>query len=426
MIWIGGDYSMRDRNVDARRVLDAAYQITRTLNDPLLRGRASCELSNIVSRDEEVDRAEALFQEGVRELQGDPRFALEYSSCLRNGSEVARNRGDAVAGIERARAGMDVLKASPLRTDVEEMSAAVDLASAYSEAGQDLASLPEFARAEKFLSELGLDETNFAVILYNNWGLELDQMGRPLEAEKTYRHIFEISKDAGSVDAISPEILINDARILREVNRIDEAEAAVSQAYVKAVQLKNEVAINQSLMERSNVYLEMGKPQQAEAMLAEVEPRLKKSLPSGHYAFASMAERRARIALRENDLETALSGADRAVSMLEATIKAGGEGSYLLPTFYIDRSEIDRAANKLERAVHDADRAITLLQPTLAPGAYSRKVGLAQLARARALAAQGNFPKSREAAQQAASQLEKSVGPDHPDVKAAQELATAH
>jgi serine/threonine protein kinase len=423
MIWIGGDYSKRDRSVDARRVLDAAYQLTRASHDGSLRGRASCELADTAARDEEVDRAEALYQEGIRELAGEPRFALEYSNCLRTGAEVARARGDVAAGVERALAGMQVLRASPLRTDVEEMSAALDLASAYSEAGKDLASLPEFERSEKLLSELGLDESNFAVILYNNWGLELDQIGRPLEAEKAYRHVLDISRDAGGVDSVSPLVLINYARILRELDRFEQADAMAEHAYTKAVQLKNEVVINQALMERSSIYLDMRKPQRAETMLAEVEPRLRKSLPASHYAFASLAGRRARISLEENKLEAATQESDRALALIEATVKAGNEGAFILPAMYADRSEIDRAANRFDEAARDADHAIELLRATLEPGSYSRKMGLARLARARALDAGHKKEEARKEAAQAADQLERSSGAEYPEAQAARELA---
>ena len=423
MIWIGGDYSMRDRNVDARRVLAAAYQLTRLSHNSSLRGRASCELANIIARDEEVARAEALYQEAIGELAGDPRFALEYSSCLRTGAEVARARGDAAAGIERARAGMRVLRASPLRTDVDEMSAELDLATAYSEAGQDLASLPEFARSEKLLSELGLDESNFAVILYNNWGLELDQIGRPLEAEKAYRHVLDISRSAGGVDLVSPLVLINYARILRELDRFDQAAPTAERAYARAVDLKNEVVINQALMERSAVYIDMHRPQQAASMLAEVEPRLLKSLPATHYAFASLADRRSRILLEENNLDGAIEQSNRALALIEATVKAGNEGAFIRPTLFMDRSEIDRAANRFNEAAHDADRAIELLGATVEPGSYSRKLGLALLARARALAAQHKSNDARRDALYAADQLEKSSGADLPEARAARELA---
>jgi eukaryotic-like serine/threonine-protein kinase len=423
MIWIGADYSTRDRNIDARRVLEAAYQLTRQSHDRSLRGRAACELANITARDEEVDRAESLYQEAIGELAGEPRFALEYSTCLRTGSEVARDRGDAAAGIERARAGMQVLRVSPLRTDVDEMSAELDLASAYSEAGQDLASLPEFERSEKLLSELGLDESNFAVLLYNNWGLELDQIGRPLEAERAYRHVLDISRDAGGVDFVSPLVLVNYARILRELDRFDQADATAERAYSRAVQLKNEVVINQALMERCAVYLDMNKPRQAESMLAEVEPRLQKSLPATHYAFASLADRRARISLEENNLDGAIQQSDRALALIEATVKAGNEGAFIRPALLMDRSEIDRAANRLDEAAHDADRAIELLGATVEPGSYSRKLGLAHLARARALAAQHKTDDAKKDALYAADQLEKSSGADLPEARAARELA---
>jgi serine/threonine-protein kinase len=423
MVWIGGDYSTRDRNVDARRVLEAAYRLTRKSHDPSLRGRASCELANITARDEEVDHAESLYQEAIHELAGDPRFALDYSSCLRTGAEVARDRGDAAAGIERAAAGMRVLRASPLRTAVDEMSAELDLASAYSEAGRDLASLPEFQRSEQLMSELGLDESNFAVLLYNNWGLELDQIGRPLEAERAYRHVLDISRDAGGSEFVSPLVLVNHARILRELGRFDEADASAELAYTRAMQLKNEVAINQALMERSAVYVDMRKPELAESMLAQVEPRLQKSLPPTHYAFASVADRRAVILLEKNDLDAAIRQSDRALALIDAIVKAGNEGAFIRPALFMDRSEIDRAANRFDAAIRDADQAIELLGATLEPGSYSRKMGLAHLARARALAARHSMDEARKEALYAAAQLEKSAGAGLPEARAARVLA---
>jgi eukaryotic-like serine/threonine-protein kinase len=423
MLWIGMDYSIRDRNADSRRLLEPAYQLTRTLNDKSLRGRASCNLANIVVRDEEIERAEALYQEGVREVAGDPRFAAAYSSCLRVGAEVARQRGDVGTAIERARMSLNVLKASSRHADVDELSAEQDLASAYSEAGQDLAAIPHFERAEQLLSELGLDESNSAVVLYNNWGLELDQIGRSLDAEKAFRHVIDISHDEGNADLISPMIMINYARVLRELDRLDEAAAMAFHAHESAVQLKNELAVNQALMERCGIYIDMHRPQQAEAMLAEVEPRLRKTLPAGHYAFASLADRRARILLEENQLDAATQQSDRALALIEETVKAGNEGGFLRPALFMDRSEIDLAANRLEEAARDADRAIALLNETVEPGSFSRKLGLAHLARARALTAQNKVDDARKDAIYAAEQLEKSAGADFPETRAARALA---
>jgi hypothetical protein len=89
----------------------------------------------------------------------------------------------------------------------------------------------------------------------------------------------------------------------------------------------------------------------------------------------------------------------------------------------MDRSEIERAANRLDEAARDADRAIELLGATVQPGSYSRKLGLAHLARARALAAQHKTAEAREAALYAAEQLEKSSGADLAETRAARDLA---
>jgi hypothetical protein len=189
------------------------------------------------------------------------------------------------------------------------------------------------------------------------------------------------------------------------------------------VQLKNEVAVNQALMERSAVYIDMHRPEQAESMLAKVEPRLRDSLPATHYAFASLADRRALILLEENNLDAATRQSDRALALIDATVKAGEEGAFIRPALFMDRSEIDRAANRLDAAAHDADRAIELLGATVEPGSYSRKLGLAHLARARALAAQHGTDDVRKEALYAAVQLEQSSGADLPEARAARELA---
>jgi hypothetical protein len=127
--------------------------------------------------------------------------------------------------------------------------------------------------------------------------------------------------------------------------------------------------------------------------------------------------------LEEKKLDAATQQSDRALTLLEATVKAGNEGAFIRPTFFMDRSDIDRAANRLDEAVHDADRAIELLGGTVESGSYSRKLGLAHLARARALAAQHRSDEARKEALYAAAQLEQSSGADLPEARTARELA---
>jgi hypothetical protein len=53
------------------------------------------------------------------------------------------------------------------------------------------------------------------------------------------------------------------------------------------------------------------------------EPRLRKDLPPGHYAFASLLSERSLLELERGDLPSALRPANQAVDAVEAANKAG-------------------------------------------------------------------------------------------------------
>jgi tetratricopeptide (TPR) repeat protein len=261
------------------------------------------------------------------------------------------------------------------------------------------------------------------VNLFNNWAIELDQLGRPLDAETMYRRAIDISRSSQSEEEVSPMILNNYAKVLRELGRIKEAEDYAERAYAKAQRVGHQLAINQSLLERARIYTAQGQPARARAMFAEVKPRLEKSLPPGHYAFAALASAEAFTALAAHDIPMALSLADHAVSIDEAAIKAGGEGIYFLPTLLINRSVIALEARRADLAAADASRALDLLWADNYPRTFSSVRGSAYLALGRALQAQGKREESHAAFRSAADNLQNTVGRDHPDTRSARQLA---
>src|SRR5260370_7988025 len=102
-------------------------------------------------------------------------------------------------------------------------------------------------------------------------------------------------------------------------------------------------------------------------MLAQVEPRLRRALPVGHYAFASLASDQSLNALAKGDVPGAVRLADQAVAIAEASIKAGGEGAVLLRMLLTRRSTIELAADRPDHPPPDAPRALPLLQPAPDP-----------------------------------------------------------
>jgi eukaryotic-like serine/threonine-protein kinase len=424
LMWIGENYSSEDQTAQGRVLVEKAYQETRGLSDQSIRARASCALADCLSQDEDLVRAEALVQEGLRDLPDDPRYALDRVACLRIGSDVARQAGHAKEGVARMQAARRIVEQTPVATDLLKMSTALDLAGAYSDAGQNPEALSEFAQASSLLSSLGWEETETSVHLFNNWALELDQIGRTLEAEQIERRALDLTSDGNSGEESTAMILNNYAKMLRKLNRLDEAANYAQRSYDKAQSEHNKLVTGQSLLERARIAISQHKFAQASELLSELEPQMRKHLPPAHYAFASLAADRSKIALGEGDLALALQFADQSVAVGEAALKSGGQGAFAFPGFLLNRSAIELASGSLEQAVADANRALALQKSNTQPNSFSSTLGYAYLALARALDAQGKHGDAQAAADLAAQNLQKCLGADHPDTRSAIELAT--
>ena len=423
LVSIGRQYSSRDEDAKARRMLENAYRLSRPLADHAVRADASCALASALADAGEPRRAEALFEEAMRELPQDMQYIPNRFSCLLRGREVADARGDADTAIARVQQARDLLQRSPFESDILQYHASIDLAESYRQAGRYAEAITAFQEASAQLLALGRDNTETADTLYNNWAMALFQFGRPLEAERLFRQAMDISRADNGDAALSPMLLLNYGRTLRELARLDEAARFAERAYEKACQAGDEAVIDQSLLERARIYREQGNFTGATEMLAEVEPRLRRNLPSGHYAFAGLACERSLILLANGDTRKALQLANEAVAIDEAAVGSGRQGAGLLPVLLFRRSGIEVELRDSDSARRDAERALRLLLASAQPRAFSANVGRAYLALGRALQMQGKPGDDRVAFQSAAEHLERTLGPEHPETHAARQLA---
>jgi eukaryotic-like serine/threonine-protein kinase len=425
LISIGQQYDTQDEDAKARPVIEEAYRISRGLADRSTRALASCALGSVLSRADDPKRAEALIQEGLRELPNEPQYALDRVFCLLRGSGVARNTGEVQQGITRVQEAQRALKQTPFDPQMLQLRVFMDLAEAYREAGQLPEAIHAFEQASVRLTALGRDDTETAGTLFNNWALALLQIGRPLEAERLFRRAIEISRADQSEEGVSPMLLNNYASTLDDLARLDEAAGYAERAYARARQAGDEVVTNQSLLARARIYRDQHDFTRGEAMLAEVEPRLRKDLPPGHYAFGSLLSERSLLDLERGDLPSALRLANQAVDAVEAANKAGKAGRNFLPTVYQRRAKVELQAGRPDVAATDVALALNLLQKDLPLRTLSSKSGRAHLLLARVLMAQGKTDEARAAARTAVEHLQSAVGPDHPDTRSARQLAEA-
>jgi tetratricopeptide (TPR) repeat protein len=423
LISIGHQYLEHDEAARARPVIEEAYKWSRTSANVSIRAKASCMLGVSVSQQDDLSRAEALFREGIAELPSDPQFALERISCLRSGAEIAVQSGNAADAVALAQTAQTVLRQSRFDSPPLESQIWIDLATAYTAADRDQDALLAFQQASDLLSSLGRDQTETAAVLFCNWGLELDLLGRPLEAEDKYKRAIQIERTGRSEDNVSPMLLADYSRTLEELGRLHQAADYATRAYSKAQRITYTLAGVFALFEIARIAAAEGDTSRAISSFELVESRMKKRFPAGHYGFAVLAGQRALIALAKGNLSNAIALANQAVSLDEAAIAAGGDGAHDLPDLLTTRSKVELAASRPSLAVNDANRAIALLESKARPETKSSILGHAYLALGHALLSQGKSTDARSAFRSAADNLKATVGPAHPDTRLAGRLA---
>jgi serine/threonine protein kinase/Tfp pilus assembly protein PilF len=423
LISLGRQYWSQDEDASARRVLEKAYEQSRQLDEPSVQARAACALASILARGSDLARAESLVQEGIARLPDTPQFALDRIFCLLRGAEADRSAGKPGRAVDRVLSAREALSRSLLRSEILELRVSMALAESY----REMSHLPEaieiFEQCSQQLSRLGRDDTQTAGTLYNNWALALHMLGRTQDAERVFKRAIDLSRDDQGEVTVSPMLLNNYASTLENLARLDEAADYAGRAHARAVEANDQVVINQALLLQEIIYRKQGDIKSAAAMLAQVEPRLRAALPEGHYAFAVLEVKRSFHAQARGDLAEARARVDRAIQIIEASVRAGDAGGHLIPTFRLQRAALELEQQLPDAAVADAEAAVVSLTQSAGPGTLSRTLGEAYLTLGKAYQARGSSTEAREAFRTALTHLESAVGPDHPSTREARELA---
>ncbi len=420
MVAIGRQHQVQDRHDEARRVLGKAYALAVPGTEPATRAKAACALASALALGGEAARAAELIGEAERTLPSEPQFALHRIFCLMRGSEVAQEADDAELGLGRAEEAQRLL-ATTQASSLLDLSVAMRLAESYRLLGRHREASSAFERAFARLHELGRADTERAGTLLNNWALSVHLGGHPLVAEGLFRRAVAIGSADGSEAAVSPMLLTNLARTLRDLDRLPEAADYAARAYAGARWSGAQVVVHQNLLLRSSIYRLTGDLAAAAAVLAKLAPLLRQALPEGHVRFAALAAEQAAVAILRGDTTGALAAAERAVAIADAS----DERAVYLPRFLQRRSEAALAAGMAERAAADAERAVHLELALAGDSAHSSHVGERYLALGRAHQAAGKLAAAREAFAAALTHLEPTLGAQHRWTQEARQAASA-
>ncbi len=359
---LGNQYSSEDENGNALRVLNAAYRVSRDLKEPSVRAKASCVLAGAMVPIGDLSRAEALYQEGLRELGNAPQYASERAACLLHGSEVAYRNGNSQEAIARARAAEQAIRGAPVQWNLEGLNILVNLATVLGDAGNFREAETIFQQASDLMTTLGYDDSQKAVKLFDDWALTLSYDGRELEAQRLYRRALDISRNDETIRAVAPDLLLNYAGLLQELGQRAEAARYFALGSKKAHELNDNVLADNADLLQAWMFTNAHAFAQATRQVDEMEQRLRKRYAPEHYVFAELSSVRAGIALGRGDLPSAAHFAREAVEIDEASIRRIGQCAALLSTLLVSKSGMDLKSGQREEAASDARRAIKLLE----------------------------------------------------------------
>ena len=414
LISIGDQYSKREENQQARQILEKVYYLSKGRELMSTHARAGCALSYPVAMLGDFPRAQALVRDALRDLPEEPQYAPLRVECLLSAVEAAHAAGDAKTELASALATQVLLNKSTVLSPTMRVHFLTDLATAYWGVGRFQDADATYARAAAQLDALGYGETQQAVALFNNWALTLTEAGKPIDAEKAYHRAVEISDSGVRAATGLPVLLHNYANVLRELRRFPEATQYADRALELAGKTGNPVLTTQVTLTKARIYRDVGDYNHAEAAFEEVQRVMEKQLPPSHFAFGVIASDRSLLAYARGDLPAAIKLANKAITLSEADIKAGGQGISYLPVYYIRRSVIELDSGLRDEAFADAQKSIAMLHDTMQAETRSVTCGRAYLALGKAQLALGRTKDARLSCQSALQTLQATLGADHP------------
>jgi tetratricopeptide (TPR) repeat protein len=353
LIAIGTQYRAQDEDDSARRVLGAAFDISRTLTDPSVRARAACAHAAAIADTGEGARARQLVRDALAELPADALYDNDRSVRTAR-AEIEREDVDPAAAIAHVQRAARLLerRARP-RTPAGARGHGLPSRSGAAGRPVDAAAAFEDARLEA----LGRGDTETAGTLLNNWGMTHHAHGQPLAALRLFERAVAIASADGSDASVSPILLTNLARVLVDLGKVGDGVNLADRSAALADRDGNVVAYNQGLALRAAGYRQLGNLPRAALLLDEFERLIRKVQPHGHMAFTVLEIERARQSLDRGDLVAARAGLDRAVLALEADRQHGRE---VLHRALLTRSAVALAAHRFDDAVADASRALEI------------------------------------------------------------------
>jgi eukaryotic-like serine/threonine-protein kinase len=404
----------------AKRLAEQAVALGRQDGDASLTATAQCLLGTAVTSLGDGPRGEALIADAVRLAADDPDALV---MCWQQRGFIAKDRGDAAGLLESAQRAGEALghmrHASPLTRAIVHDS----FAEAYRLLGRYGDAESRYAQAIETLRAAGALDSIEGSTIYNNWGIAAGECGQFKQALERYQRAMRIQTEIMGTDSTPPFSLINAARLLIELDRLDEAWALAEQASQRAASSGGRQYHFYAEIAKSNVRRRQGRFVDAGAHLEAARGQLDALQPAPPRLRQRLQFGLAQLDRDQSRPEAALQRLDALRDELRPTPSAPHKPSPVEQAVLKERADTLAALGRTAAALADARTAVGLARALQRDAPASATTGSALLTLARLQWASGEHAAAEASAREAVRQLDEAAGAQHPDARAARALA---
>ncbi len=397
----------------AEPLLARSLELTRSSTDPALRSTLLCQSAGTAAILGRLDQAKVQVREGSQ-LSGDDDLAAV--TCLETDAWIARAENDPDRSLDLARRAQERLRQSGVVRHDWDAVLMARIADAYSMRGNTVEAERYYASSLARLAEIGRGESIATYSIRSRRAAMAAQTGDTLRALRDYEQLLEIVA-ASSLSGKPPAYLVTShGSLLAQLARYPQALTALDEAIDLAKGSDNTAYVVIASALRIEVRVAMGDVTRTAQELQELTAIVDNQVADDGDPIDRVIRVRARVAAAEGRLPAALAGYSELIARKQVS-------RTMLARALTERADIYLKLGDPDLALADAQRNVQVARTLQRDKPYSSYTGQALAVLARCHQARATPDKARAAAAEAAINLSKTLGDDHPDTRWARQAA---
>ena len=400
----------------AEPMIARSLELTRASSDMALRSQLLCQSAGITAILGRLDEARAQVKEGSG-LAGDDDLAAV--TCYETDAWIARAENDPDRSLAFALRAQERLRQSGVVRHDWDAVLMSRIADAYSMRGNTAEAERYYANSLARLKEIGRGESIATYSIRSRWAAIAAQTGDTLRALHDYEELLKIV-EASSLSGKPPAYLVTSrGNLLVQLARYPEALPVLDEAIELARRSDNTAYVVIASALRIDVQVSTGDVARAAHELHDLTALIGKDVAKDSDLIDRVTRVQARVAAAEGRLPAALAGYSEVIDGPQVS-------RTMLARALAERADVYLKLGKADLALADAERGLQIARKLQRDKQYSSFTGQALAVLARCHQARSAPEQARAAAGEAAVNLAKTLGDDHPDTRWARHAARQH